>query len=128
MSYRYHFKPIDSSKCRTCGADDSILHRICICRSNIMGRITSRRKIIKINIRLQLGSTLRKAQALRALLRVFQTASDYVPKILRRFCVTEYIRETQIIKTFCDIIQEKLPAKLTPPSNPHTLRSIKRRS
>ena len=31
-SYRYRFKLIDSPKCRTCGIDDSISHRIFICR------------------------------------------------------------------------------------------------
>ncbi|TIC13367.1 hypothetical protein E3Q13_03948 [Wallemia mellicola] len=57
---------------RTCGVDDSISHRVFICRRHIMARITLRRKINKINIRFELGSMLRNAQALQALYEFFK--------------------------------------------------------
>ena len=79
-SYRYRFKLIDSPKCRTCGIDDSISHRIFICRRHIMARITLRRKITKINIRFELGPMLRNAQALQALYEFFKPQLTTYPR------------------------------------------------
>ena len=79
-SYRYRFKLIDSPKCRTCGVDDSISHRVFICRRHIMARITLRRKITKINIRFELGPMLRNAQALQALYEFFKPQLTTYPR------------------------------------------------
>ncbi|EIM22495.1 hypothetical protein WALSEDRAFT_32166 [Wallemia mellicola CBS 633.66] len=79
-SYRYRFKLIDSPKCSTCGIDDSILHRIFICRRHIMARITLRRKITKINIRFELGPMFRNAQALQAPYEFFKLQLTTYPR------------------------------------------------
>lgn len=97
--YRYRFKLIHSPKWRTCGADDSILHRIFICRRHIMARITLRRKITKIN-NIRFRSNAQECASPIIPLRVLQTAIDYVSKKLRWLEVTENIRGTQIIETF----------------------------
>ncbi|TIB75444.1 acetylornithine aminotransferase [Wallemia mellicola] len=63
-SSRYQFKLIDSPKCRKCGADGSISHRIFICRRHIIARIALRGKITRISIRFELGLIFWNAQAL----------------------------------------------------------------
>ncbi|TIB62392.1 hypothetical protein E3P78_02424 [Wallemia ichthyophaga] len=71
-SYRYRFRLIDSPKCRACGTEDNISHRIFICRKHTMTRITLRRKITKINIRFDLGPILRNAHSIQVLYEFFK--------------------------------------------------------
>ncbi|TIA95651.1 hypothetical protein E3P94_03608, partial [Wallemia ichthyophaga] len=70
--YRYRFRLIDSPKCSACGTEDTITHKIFICRKHIMARITLRRKITKINIRFELGPILRNSHSLQALYEFFK--------------------------------------------------------
>ena len=66
-SYRYRFRLIDSPKCSTCRLDDTISHRVFICRKHFMARITLKKKIAALGIRFELGPMLRNASSLQAL-------------------------------------------------------------
>ena len=66
-SYRYRFRLTDNPKCDTFCLDDTITHRIFICRRHIKTRLTLRKKIIAMGIRFELGPMLRNAKTLQAL-------------------------------------------------------------
>ena len=71
-SYRYRFRLTDNSKCNTCRLDDTIPHRIFICRKYIIARLTLRKRINALGIRFELGPMLRNAKALQALYGFFR--------------------------------------------------------
>ena len=71
-SYRYRFRLTDSPKCNTCRLDDTISHRIFICRRHITSRSTLRKKINALGVRFELGPMLRNAKTLQALYEFFR--------------------------------------------------------
>ena len=71
-SYRYRFRLTDNPKCNTCRLDDTISHRIFICRRHRMARLTLRKKINALGIRFELGPMLRKAKISQALYEFFR--------------------------------------------------------
>ena len=77
-SYRHRFRLTDNPKCDTFCLDDTITHRIFICRRHIKTRLTLRKKIIAMGIRFELGPMLRNAKTLQALYEFFK------PQVLSR--------------------------------------------
>ena len=71
-SYRYRFRLTDNPKCNTCRLDDTIPHRIFICRRYIIARSTLRKRINALGIRFELGPMLRNAKTLQALYDFFR--------------------------------------------------------
>ena len=71
-SYRYRFRLTDNPKCNTCRLDDTISHRIFICRRHIKARLTLRKKVVSMGIRFELGPMLRNAKTLQALYEFFR--------------------------------------------------------
>ena len=71
-SYRYRFRLTDNPKCNTCRLDDTISHRIFICRRHIKARLTLRKKVVSMGIRFELGPMLRNAKTLQALYDFFR--------------------------------------------------------
>ena len=71
-SYRYRFRLTDYPKCNTCRLDDTISHRIFICRRHITSRSTLRKKINALGVRFELGPMLRNAKTLQALYEFFR--------------------------------------------------------
>ena len=71
-SYRYRFRLTDNPKCNTCRLDDTVPHRIFICRRYIIARSTLRKRINALGIRFELGPMLRNAKTLQALYDFFR--------------------------------------------------------
>ena len=71
-SYRHRFRLTDNPKCDTFCLDDTISHRIFICRRHIKARLTLRKKIIAMGIRFELSPMLRNAKTLQALYEFFR--------------------------------------------------------
>ena len=70
--YRYRFRLTDNPKCNICRLDDTISHRIFICRRHIKARLTLRKKVVSMGIRFELGPMLRNAKTLQALYEFFR--------------------------------------------------------
>ena len=72
-TYRYRFKLSDSPRCTTCNIDDTIFHRIFVCKRFNNLRIQLRQQLYEKQCRFEFNSMMHNSEALLALTKFFTT-------------------------------------------------------